>query len=42
VPEVPAAYLGGGLAQTAALALLTVALAVVGRRDLVAAEPGLS
>ncbi|MCZ0985082.1 hypothetical protein O1M54_04045 [Streptomyces diastatochromogenes] len=42
VPEVPAAYLGGGLAQTGALALLTVAVAVVGRRDLVAAEPGLS
>ncbi|MFJ9820135.1 hypothetical protein ACIRU3_33675 [Streptomyces sp. NPDC101151] len=39
---VPAEYLGGGLVQTAALALLTVALAVVGRRDLVAAEPGLS
>ncbi|MFI8239584.1 hypothetical protein ACIF83_20320 [Streptomyces sp. NPDC085866] len=39
---VPAVYLGGCLVQTAALALLTVTLAVVGRRDLVAAEPGLS
>ena len=39
---VPALYLVGGLVQTAALALLIVALAVVGRRDLTAAEPGLS
>ncbi|MFF7751507.1 hypothetical protein ACFZCP_20125 [Streptomyces sp. NPDC007971] len=38
----PAAYLGGALVQTAMLALLTVSLAVVGRRDLIAAEPGLS
>jgi hypothetical protein len=38
----PAVYLGGGFLQTAALALLTVVLAVVGRRDLVAAEPGVS
>ncbi|MEU5538690.1 hypothetical protein [Streptomyces sp. NPDC020362] len=38
----PAAYLGGALVQTAALALLTVALAVVGRRDLTAVAPGLS
>ncbi|WP_336115454.1 hypothetical protein [Streptomyces sp. PTD9-10] len=39
---VPGAYLGGGLVQTAALALLTPTLAVVGRRDLAAAEPELS
>ncbi|WP_330342492.1 hypothetical protein [Streptomyces sp. NBC_00557] len=38
----PAVYVGGGLLQTAALALLTVVLAVVGRRDVVEAEPGLS
>ncbi|ANP51284.1 hypothetical protein J2Z21_002962 [Streptomyces griseochromogenes] len=35
-------YLGGALVQTAALGLLIVALAVVGRRDLVAAEPSLT
>lgn len=38
----PGAYLGGALVQTAVLALLTVALAAVGRRDLTAAEPRLS
>ncbi|GHI03822.1 hypothetical protein AQI88_08870 [Streptomyces cellostaticus] len=37
-----ALYVGGGLVQTAALALVTVVLAVVGRRDLTTAEPGLS
>ncbi|MFG2881300.1 hypothetical protein ACGFYV_03070 [Streptomyces sp. NPDC048297] len=33
---VPGAFIGGALAQAAALALLTLALAVVGRRDLAA------